>query len=86
MFITGKKSELKDLEKAIQGLRVALTHLKDEKGQPVPSLRTISGLARPYGGPNDVTFYHKKEEKTYTVAEYWKQQGISLLGPNFRRF
>ena len=86
MFITGKKSELKDLEKAIQGLRVALTHLKDEKGQPMPSLRTISGLARPYGGPNDVTFYHKKEEKTYTVAEYWKQQGISLLGPNFRRF
>ena len=57
--------QLKRLEKAIQGLRVALTHLKNER-----PLRTVFGLAHPYGGPRKVKFFLSKENKTYTIADY----------------
>ena len=73
MFIRSQKpsqEEMKRLEKAIQGLRVELTHLQDER-----PFRTIFGLARPYNGPRDVSFFHGKDEKKYTVADYWTRRG-----------
>ena len=73
----------KRLEKAIQGLRVEFSHRKDENGQPIPSIRTIFGLAHPYRGPKQVEFYHKTEDKNYTVADYWKKQGMFLVGSAF---
>lgn len=64
----------KRLEKAIQGLRVELTHIQDKR-----ALRTVFGLAHPYNGPRDVRFFHERDEKTYTVAEYWTKKGDSLV-------
>ena len=65
----------KRFESAIQGMRVEITHLRDDKGGLMPSNRTIFGLARPYGGPKEVSFYHQEDDKTYTVADYWQRQG-----------
>ena len=64
------QEEMKRIEKAIQGLRVELTHIQDER-----PLRTIFGLARPYNGPRNISFFHEKDEKTYTVADYWTKKG-----------
>ena len=72
-------ADAKRLEKAIQGLRVELTHLKDAENNPIRSIRTIFGLAHPYDGPRNVTFYHKEDEKTYTIADYWAKKGIFLV-------
>lgn len=77
MFITNQnpsQEQYKRLESAIQGLRVELTHLRDDDNQPIRSLRTIFGLAHPYRGPSDATFYHEKDEKFYTVAQYWSKK------------
>lgn len=79
MFLPSQNAtheQQKRLEKAIQGLRVEFSHRKDENGQPIPSIRTIFGLAHPYRGPKKVEFHHKKENRNYTVADYWKKQGI----------
>ena len=62
------------LEKAIQGLRVELTHIKDKR-----ALRTVFGLAHAYNGPRDVRFFHENEQKTYTVAKYWTKKGVSFV-------
>lgn len=64
------QEEMKRIEKAIQGLRVELTHIQDER-----PLRTVFGLARPYNGPRNISFFHEKDEKTYTVADYWTKKG-----------
>lgn len=83
MFITDQtptQEQCKRLESAIQGLRVELTHLKDEKKEPIRTLRTIFGLAHPYRGPRQATFYHEGDKKLYTVAEYWNKQRRSIEG------
>ena len=72
--------QYKRLESAIEGLRVELTHLRDDSRQPMPPIRTIYGLARPHGGPNAIEFYHKDDDETYTVAEYWRKKGCSSIG------
>lgn len=90
MFIPSRNAnyeQLKRLEKAIQGLRVELDyHKNDDDGQPMRSLRTIFGLAHPYRGPKELEFHHKKENKTYTVADYWKKQGTFPRRVGFRIF
>ena len=68
--------ECKRLESAIQGLRVELLHLKDGDHMP---MRTVFGLAHPYAGPGRVGFYHKVDNRTYTVVEYWAKMGRSVL-------
>lgn len=83
MFIPDRGPSLeqcKRLESTIRGLRVELTHLRDDRNQPIRALRTIFGLAHPYGGPNDVKFDHEADEKTYTVSKYWSKQGRSIWG------
>ena len=70
------REQLKNLEKAIQGLRVELTHLKNDDNTPI---RSIIGFARSYGGPEDVEFDHEKDGKTYTVAAYWKIKSSLLI-------
>lgn len=80
MFIRNQNpshEDMKRLEKAIQGLRVELTHLEDER-----PLRTIFGLVRAggaYKGPRGVSFDHEKDEKRYTVADYWTKKGTFLI-------
>ena len=75
----GSPEQYKKLELAIQGLRVELTHLRDNKRQQMPPLRIIYGLAHSHGGPGEVSFYHKDDDKTYTVAEYWRKQSWSYM-------
>ena len=79
MFISGRNPSVEDykrLESAIQGLRVELLHLQDEDHKP---MRTIFGLAHPYAGPEQVSFYHKVDGRKYTVAQYWlKMSRVSL--------
>ena len=72
-------ADYKKLEYAIQGLRVELTHLPNQHGRPVRPIRTIFGLARGYGGPNQVKFTHKGENMTYTVASYWNNKSECLV-------
>lgn len=73
-------AQLKKLEKAIQGLRVEFDHLRDENGQPIRSIRTIFGLAHPYGGPKEVKFQHAEDNQEYTVAAYWTKKSTILTG------
>ena len=84
MFIPNPQSasqeKYKKIESAIQGLRVTLTHLKNEKNKPIRPIRTIFGLARPYGGPREVTFYHEVDKREYTVADYWRMKGKYIIG------
>ena len=80
LFIPGQSPSVEDyerLESAIQGLRVELLHLKDEGHKP---MRTIFGLAHPYAGPAQVSFYHKVDERKYTVAQYWLKMSRVSLG------
>ncbi len=66
-------NNVKRLEKAIQGIRVELTHLD---GNPI---RTIFGLAHPFGGPKEVEFYHERDERNYTVQEHWQKKCFFLV-------
>ena len=61
----------KRFKSAIQGMRVKLTHLRDDKGGLIPLYRTVFGLTRPYGGPKEVNLYYQEDDKTYTIANYW---------------
>ncbi len=82
VFITSQYPSLeqyKRLESAIRGLRVELTHLRDDNDQPIPPIRTISGLAHPYGGPRYVEFEHEEDGKSYTVASYWEKMSRSVM-------
>ena len=72
------EEQYKKLEKAIEGLRVVSTHLRDENGRPVKSIRTICGLARPYQGPLAAEFHYREKDEKYTVARYWKEKGTSF--------
>lgn len=84
MFITNQsylnREQCMRLESTIRGLRVELTHLKDEKNQPIRLIRTIFGLVHPYSGPRQVNFFHEGDKRSYTVAEYWAKQGRSFEG------
>ena len=80
MFISSRNPSVEDckrLESAIQGLRVELLHLPDEGHKP---MRTIFGLAHPYAGPAQASFYHKVDERKYTVAQYWHKMSMVSLG------
>ena len=81
MFLNENPSveDFKRLESVIQGLRVELTHIKDENNRPIKSLRTIFGLARGYRGPRRATFYHEEDGRTYTVEEWWTKNSMSSI-------
>ena len=74
------ENNVKRLEKAIQGIRVELTHLEGNL------IQTIFGLAHPFGGPKKVEFYHKEDERKYTVDQHWRKKGFSLVLSAFEYF
>ena len=79
MFLPSQNPTLeqyKRLESAIRGLRVEFPHLGEKNHKP---MRTVFGLAHPYGGPTQVSFRHKVDNRTYTVAQYWEHMRNSLL-------